>query len=241
MSEELVLSNLTINGRPIGLFDTTPAPIPSVPSDMDFIYFAKDFDGSKITNVAPNSTFGDYLQSGTLTKNGSGSSCYLSKGTSNSYLYKDLTTAQLDNIKALNNTYSFFIRMMQDTSTTVGGVMSCRLNGGYVYMIRCNNKQLQIHTSSGNNLGANFSMATDRVYKVVINNSSFKAFNLDTSATYSLTYAYGRDMGSTMTSFHAGYSGELALDKFFAFAGIPRATTSEEDEIIKTALMNQSI
>lgn len=26
MSEELLLSNLTINGRPIGLFDTTPAP-----------------------------------------------------------------------------------------------------------------------------------------------------------------------------------------------------------------------
>ena len=39
-----------------------PTPTPSVPSDMDFIYFAKDFDGSKITNVAPNSTFGDYLQ-----------------------------------------------------------------------------------------------------------------------------------------------------------------------------------
>ena len=131
--------------------------------------------------------------------------------------------------------------MMQDVSYGTGGIMSCRLNGGYVYMIRCVNQQLQIHTSSGNNLGANFSMATDRVYKVVINNSSFQAFNLDTSATYSLTYTYGREMGSTMTSFHAGYSGELALDKFYAFAGIPRATTSEEDELIKTALMNQSI
>lgn len=241
MSEELVLSNITINGRPIGLFDTTPTPTPSLPSDMDFIYFAKDFDGSKIPNVAPNSTFGDYLQSGTLTKNGSGLSCYLSKGTSNSYLYKDLTSTQLDNIKALNNTYSFFIRMMQDTSYDIGGVMSCRLNGGYIYMIRCNNKQLQIHTSSGTDLGSNFSMAIDRVYKVVINNSSFQAFNLDTSDTYSLTYTGGRQMGNTMTSFHAGYSGELGLDKFYAFAGIPRTTTAEEDVLIKTALMNQSI
>lgn len=231
-----------VNGNlaAIGYVPPEPPP-PSVPSDMDFIYLANDFDGSKITNVAPNSTFGDYLQSGTLVKNGSGSSCYLSKGTSYSYLYKDLTTTQLDNIKALNNTYSFFIRMMQDTSTSVGGVMSCRLNGGYIYMIRCNNQQLQIHTSSGTNLGSNFSMATDRVYKVVINDSSFQAFNLDTSATYSLTYTGGRQMGNIMTSFHAGYSGELALDKFYAFAGIPRETTAEEDEIIKTVLMNQSL
>ena len=156
-------------------------------------------------------------------------------------MYKDLTTTQLDNIKALNNTYSFFIRMMQDTSSEIGGVMSCRLNGGYIYMIRCSNKQLQIHTNGGTNLGSNFSMAIDRVYKVVINNSSFQAFNLDTSDTYSLTYIGVRQMGNTMTSFHAGYSGEFALDKFYAFAGIPRATTAEEDVLIKTALMNQSI
>lgn len=216
-------------------------PTPTVPSDMDFIYFANDFDGSKIVNAAPNSTFGDYLESGTLTKNGSGSSCYLSKGNSNSYLYKDLTTAQLNNIKAVNNTYSFFIRMMQDTSSSIGGVMSCRLNGGYIYMLRCNNQQLQIHTTTGTDLGSNFSMAIDRVYKVVVNNSSFQAFNLNTSATYSLTFTGGREMGSTMTSFHAGYSGEMGLDKFYAFAGIPRATTAEEDEIIKTVMMNQSL
>lgn len=242
---------IMLNNRPLYVGNIRPLvidggsepipPTPSVPSDMDFIYFANDFDGVKIPNVAPNSTFGDYLQSGTLTKNGSGSSCYLSKGTSNSYLYKDLTTTQLDNIKALNNTYSFFIRMMQDTSYSIGGVMSCRLNGGYIYMIRCNAQQLQIHTSRGNDLGSNFSMTNDRVYKVVINNSSFQAFNLDTSATYSLTYTDGRQMGNTMTSFHAGYSGEMALDKFYAFAGIPRATTAEEDKLIKTALMNQSL
>ena len=81
---------IRLNGNLAGEIIIPPEPpAPSVPSDMDFIYLANDFDGSKITNVAPNSTFGDYLQSGTLVKNGSGSSCYLSKGTSNSYLYKD--------------------------------------------------------------------------------------------------------------------------------------------------------
>jgi len=230
---------LRVNNKLAGEIVIPPAP--SVPSDMDFIYFANDFDGSKIPNSAPNSTFGDYLQSGTLIKNGSGSSCYLSKSGSNDYLYKDLTTTELDNIKALNNTYTFFIRMMQDTSYGVGGIMSCRSNGGYIYMIRCNNQQIQIHTSGGNDCGSNFSLATDRVYKVVINDSSFQAFNLDTSATYSLSYTGGRQMGTRMTTFSAGYSGEYNLDKFYAFAGIPRATTTEEDESIKTALMNQSI
>lgn len=108
-------------------------------------------------------------------------------------------------------------------------------------MIRCDSQQLQIHTSSGRNLGSDFSLATDIVYKVVINGSSFKAYNLDTSATYSLNYSTNRSMGTRMTTFSAGYSGETSLDKFYAFAGIPRATTAEEDESIKTALMNQSL
>lgn len=233
---------IRLNGSLVGEVIIPPEPpAPSVPSDMDFIYFANDFDGTKIPNVAPNSTFGDYLQSGTLVKNGSGSSCYLSKSGSNDYLYKDLTSTELDNIKAINNTYTFFIRMMQDVTYGTGGIMSCRSNGGYIYMIRCESQQLQIHTSSGHNCGSDFSLATDRVYKVVINGSSFKAYNLDTSATYSLNYSTNRSMGTRMTTFNAGYSGEFSLDKFYAFAGIPRATTAEEDEIIKTVLMNQSL
>lgn len=232
---------IRLNGNLAGEVIIPPEPpAPSVPSDMDFIYFANDFDGTKITNVAPNSTFGDYLQYGTLIKNGSGNSCYLSKSGSD-YLYKDLTTAELDNIKAINSTYTFFIRMMQDTSTSTGGIMSCRYNGGYIYMIRCNNKQLQIHTSSGTTLGSNFSLATDRVYKVQINGDTFYAKNLDTNDDYSLTYTGGRQMGTRMTTFTAWNGNENNLDKFYAFAGIPRATTVEEDEIIKTALMNQSL
>ena len=241
----IMLNNrpVIVNNRPLiyGEVPEPTPPTPSVPIDMDFIYFANDFDGTKITNVAPNSTFGDYLQSGTLTKNGSGSTCYISKSSSNDYLYKDLTSTELDNIKAINNTYTFFIRMMQDVTSGTGGIMSCRSNGGYIYMIRCDSKQLQIHTSRGINLGSNFSLSTDRVYKVQISGSTFYAKNLDTNADYTLTYSTNRSMGTRMTTFNAGYSGEFSLDKFYSFAGIPRATTSEEDEIIKTALMNQSI
>lgn len=220
-----------------------PGPTPSFPSDMDFVYLANNFDGAKIPNIVPNSTFGDYLQYGTLVKNGSGSSCYLTKSSSssNDYLYKELTTTELNNIKAVNNTYTFFIRMMQDVTSGVGGIMSCRLNGGYIYMIRCNNQQIQIHTSGGTNLGSDFSLAVDRVYKVQISGSTFYAKNLDTNVDYTLTNSSSRFMGTTMTTFSAGYSGELSLDKFYAFAGIPRATTTEEDEQIKNYLLSQGV
>lgn len=224
------------------ILDVVP---PSLPSDMDFIYQAKDFDGTKIPNKAPNSTFGDYLEYGTLTLNGTGSSAYLTNGLSdNNYLYKDLTTTELDNIKAVNNTYTFFIRILQETSN-MGGIMSTRINENntYIYMIRANNQQLQIHTTTGNDCGSNFSLATDRVYKVVINGSTFKAYNLDNNAEYSLTYSTIRQMGNRMLTFNAysaGAYGESNLSRFYAMAGIPRATTTEEDALIKQTLINQS-
>ena len=106
-------------------------PTPTFPSDMDFIYLANDFDGTKIPNIVPNSTFGDYLQYGTLVKNGSGSSCYLSKysSSSNDGLYKELTTTELANIQAVNSTYTFFIRMMQDVSSGVGSGLTPQIKG----------------------------------------------------------------------------------------------------------------
>lgn len=220
-------------------------PTPPIPSDMDFIYQAKDFDGTKILNKASDSDFGDYLGVGTLTVNGSGASCYLSNGVSDrNYLQNSLSSENALKIQGVNNVYTFFIRMMQDTSTGTGGIMSMRSsNGGYIYMIRCSDKQLQIHTISGYNLGSDFSLATDSVYKVVINGASFYAKNLDTAAEYNLTYSTNRQMGTVMRTFDAydiGHS-EAYLDRFYAFAGIARATTVEEDTIIKNILMNQSM
>lgn len=230
----------------VGYEPPAPEPVVIVPSDMDFIYFASSFDGSKIPNSAPNSTFGDYLKQGTLTLNGSGASAYLTNGLSDSnYLYKDLTTTELNNIKAVNNTYTFFIRVMQEQQG-LGGIMSTRINESntYIYMIRAEYAQLQLHTTTGYNLGSDFSLAADRVYKVVINGSSFKAYNLDNNADYSLTYSTNRQMASRMMTFNAysaGAYGESKLSRFYALAGIPRATTAEEDANIKYALMNQTI
>lgn len=231
---------IRING---GLCEYHEPPAPPIPSDMDFVYLAKDFDGRKIPNKAVNSTFGDYIKYGTLTVNNSGASCYLSNGGSDSnYLMNILSPENVTKIQGVNNVYTFFIRMMQDTSTYTGGIMSTRLDsGGYNYMIRCASNQLQIHTTSGINLGSDFSLAVDRVYKVVINGASFYAKNLDTNAEYNRTASNSRSMGSKMTSFNAGYRGESYLDRFYAFAGIARATTAEEDAIIKDVLMNQSI
>lgn len=230
---------IRING---GLCEYHEPPSPPIPSDMDFVYLAKDFDGTKIPNKAVNSTFGDYIQYGTLTVNNSGASCYLSNGGSdNNYLMNILSSENATKIQGVNNVYTFFIRMMQDVSTYTGGIMSTRKDGGYNYMIRCESKQLQIHTSGGTNLGSDFSLAVDRVYKVIVNGRNFSAKNLDTNVEYNLTSNTGRSMGNNMTSFSAGFSGECYLDRFYAFAGIARATTVEEDAAIKDVLMNQSI
>lgn len=231
---------IRING---GLCEYHEPPAPPIPSDMDFVYLAKDFDGSKIPNKAVNSTFGDYIQYGTLTVNNSGASCYLSNNYSdNNYLMNILSSENATKIQGVNNVYTFFIRMMQDSTVYTGGIMSTRLEfGGYNYMIRCESNQLQIHTNSGTNLGSDFSLAVDRVYKVVVNGINFSAKNLDTNAEYNLTTNTSRDMGKYMTSFNAGYSRESYLDRFYAFAGIARATTAEEDAAIKDVLMNQSI
>lgn len=217
----------------------------SIPHDMDFIYQAKDLDGSKIPNKVPNSTFGDYLVSGTLTSNGSGANTYLENmNKGNNFLYKDLTTDQLNKMKAINSTYTYFIRCVQLTSDTgMGGILSWRYNGGlndtYIYMIRAYKQQLQIHTDTGNQCGSSFLLTTDRIYKVIVSGSSFMAYNLDDNAKYSLTYSTNRKMGSQMRTFWAG-NDEYNLTRFYALAGIPRATTVSEDAIIKQVLMNQS-
>ena len=216
-------------------------PLPPFPTDMDFIYLAKDFDGTKITNKAINSTFGDYIANGTLTINGSGSTCYLTNDLNDSnYLYKQLTNDELNKIKAIDTTYTWFIRVYNGNNG-VGGIVSTRMSGGYNYMIRSNGTQLQIHTSRGNDCGSDFLLNVDRVYKVIIQGSSFQAKNLDTNAVYNLTYSTTRSMGNFMTTFNAGFNGESKLYRFYGLAGIARATTEDEDTAIKNILMNQGL
>ena len=229
---------LTSFGEPV-----PPPPAPAIPSDMDFVYCARNFDGTKIVNAVQGSTFGDYLENGTLTVNGSGASCYLSNGLSSSnYLYKDLSEAQLNAIKAESGTYTFFIRMMQTGSySTCGGIMSTRMNGGYVYMLRCENNQIQFHDRSGHNLGADFMMNVDRVYKLQVSGAYFYGKNLDTDATTAISFGTSRSMGYKMTTFNAGFGIEMYLDRFYGFAGIARATTEEEDTQIKNYLMSQGL
>jgi hypothetical protein len=232
---------IRVNGNlaTVGYVPPEP-PTPSVPSDMDFIYLANDFDGSQIPNKATGSNaFGPYLQMGTLTKNGSGSNCYLSNGLSSSnYLYYDLTTAQRDAMYGNNdNTYTFFIRAYNRSSGT-GGLFSWRANGGYQYMIRSSGQYLQLHTSYGAN--TSFSLDSDQVYKVYVDDSTLRAVKLSTGEITGVAIST-KSMGTRMTSFWAGYGSEAYMDRIYSLAGIPRATTAEEDEIIKTALLNQSL
>ena len=221
--------------------------IPSViPTDLDFIYLAKDFDGAKIPNKAINPTFGDYLQAGTLTKNGTGSECYLSNaGSQNNYLYVDLTSAQVTSIKALaGTTYTWFIRVAN--SSGLGGIVSTRNNedSNYVYMIRSNDSQLQVHDSTGRNLGSNFTLGSENVFKVRISGTSYYAKNLTTGSEWSQTNSTTKAMGTRLKTFYAGAGTggqEAKLASFYAMAGIPRDTTAEEDEIMKNCLLGQSI
>lgn len=237
---------IRING---GLCEYHEPPAPPIPSDMDFIYLANDFDGSQIPNKATGTNaFGPYLTEGTITKNDSGANCYLSNGfNSNNRLYYNLTNEQLDKMKPTNegDTYTFFIRAYQDVSRSTSGILSWRTTG-YIYMIRCSSGQLQLHTTGGYNLGSDFLLTSDKVYKVIatkINGTcSISAKNLNTDVV-SGSYTYNPTMNNKMVSFtgYATSGGESNTDAIYALAGIPRATTAEEDEIIKDVLMNQSL
>lgn len=212
----------------------------NIPLDLDFLYQAKDFDGTKIPNKAINPVFGDYLQAGTLTKNGTGSDCYLSNANSqNNYLYVDLTSAQVTAIKALaGTTYTWFIRVANSSGT--GGIVSTRNNdSNHVYMIRSNGSQLQVHDSTGRDLGSNFTLTSGNVFKVRISGTSYYAKNLTTGSEWSQTNSTGKAMGTRLKSFYAGAYRECNLAAFYAMAGIPRDTTSEEDEMMKNCLLNQ--
>lgn len=225
-----------------GLAEWHEPPAPELPNDMDFVFLARNFDGTKIPNAVNGYGPANYLANGTLTVNGSGSSCYLTNGYSDSnYLYATIDSSQLEAMKANNGTYTYFIRVMSESNTSVGGILSWRMNSGYIYMIRSNQGQLQIHTSSGNNLGNNFLLTTDRVYKVQISGNNYYAENLDTGDTWSTSNSSNKTMGTKMTTFHAGYSGESYLQRFYAVAGIGRATTAVEDAQIKNYLMNQGL
>lgn len=225
------------------IVDYVEPPAPLYPSDMDFIYLANNFDGSQIPNVITTSDMGPYLKAGTITKNGSGSSCYLSSSKSASDdLYINLTSDRLNAMKAANGTYTFFFRVINTTSG-IGGIFTWRNNddSNYIYMIRSNGNQLQLHFSSGIDLGTtNFSLATDNVYKVSVSGNNYMAKNLTSGYTWTTTNTSIKAMGTRMHTFYAGADIETALDRFYACAGIARATTDEEDAAIKDILMNQS-
>lgn len=248
-----MINNVTINGRPIGIFvddvpPEPPTPVNPFPSDMDFMYLANDFDGTQIPNKATGTNaFGPYLEDGTITKNGSGSDCYLSNGFGDNRLYINLTNDQLYKMYPYNNgdTYTFFVRAYQNTSRGTSGLITWRTIG-YIYMIRCDSGQLQLHTTTGNNLGSNFLLTSDKVYKVIAtkNNGtcSISAKNLNTGDVSS-SYTYSPNMNNKMSSFTGYNSGsdESATDAIYALAGIPRATTAEEDEQIKNYMLSQGV
>lgn len=230
------------NGSLVRGEETVPPEPGSLPSDMDFVYLATNFDGTKIVNAAPNSTFGDYLAMGTVSKSGTGASCDLyTDNTDGNYLYRNLTSAQLDAMKAINGTYTYFVRMVANAGG-VGGVVSFRQeSGGYNYMIRCNDGQLQLHTYYGQDLGEDFEMddLNPPVFKVQVSGASFYAKNMRSGVTAAYEFSSDRDMGSIMTSISAGYSGENNIYSFYGLAGIARATTAEEDDAIAACLTTQ--
>ena len=216
----------------------------NIPLDLDFLYHAKDFDGSKIPNKAINPVFGDYLQAGTLTKNGTGSDCYLSNSDSvSNYLYVNLTQAQVTAMKALSGTtYTWFFRV--ENSSGTGAIMSTRNNDdtNIVNQIRCSGDHLIVNRSTSQLLElSNFKTLSTNVFKVVNSDTYLYAKNLVTGDDATSTTSSSKYMGSVMKSFFAGARGECHLSKFFSFAGIPRDTTAEEDEVMKNCLLNQSI
>lgn len=210
---------------------------PSIPSDMDFVYLANDFTSGGIPNKANNSDMGNYLVQGTVTKNGSGSNCYLSNGNSGSnYLYINLTTARLTAMKALSSYYTFFVRAYQ-SSSGLGALFCWRIldTNAYVYMIRCNNGKLQIHNTTGVDT---LTLSASKVFKVTVNGSNAVVSDME-GTTQTASVSSSRNMGSRMTSFYAGTGSEAVLNRLYGVAGIARQTTAYEDTVIRDLLLSQ--
>lgn len=243
--------NLTRNGA--YAYRKIDFPTPPVLDILHFIYCANDFDGTKIPNKATNSDVGDYLMYGSLDKNGTGGDCYISPSSYGAYLYVGLTEAQRDLMRANDSTYTFFVRVQN--SSSLGGILSWRSMKGsygpgnnYNYMIRANSGKLQIHFNGGNDLGNNFTLESDAVFKIVVNGQNFYAKNFKNNAEWTGIDSQQKGMDTYMFSIAANCSnpGEITgseynLGKFFGVAGIARATTDEEDEAIKTYLMTQGV
>lgn len=221
---------------------------PAIPEDTLFIYLADDFDGSKIPNkVTAGTDMGPYLANGTLNKNGTGANCYLSQGSSYSHLYIENSIATRNLMRADNSPFTYFFRVVTRTGGT-GGIICwrCNINSGpgnnYCYMIRCDENQVNIHTDQWNELGEDFSLTSDNVYKIVVNGFDYYGKNLTTNATTSFHDVSTKGMSTKMISIAATeYGDEADLNEFYGIAGVARETTSEEDELMKNILMNQSI
>lgn len=226
------------------------SPVLPFPSDMHFVYIANDYDGDKIPNLATNSTLGSFNRyaSGTLTKTGSGSNCYITNGNNRyNYLYVEMSAEDLDLMKATSNTYTYYFRYVYNSSDT-GGILCWRASSpsygggdGYVYMFRCSGAKIQFHTTSGTDTG--LYLTSDTVYKATVNGNNVNIIDLnDSSKSWSYSGSFSRTMNRMMTTFWAGYSSEYAPNaQFYGAAGIARATTAEEDNQIKTFLMTQGV
>ena len=212
------------------------------PRDMDFIYLANDYNGTNIPNRATNTDMGSYNKNGTITKNGSGSDCYLSNGlVYSNFLYIDITSARLNAMKASNSTYTYFVRVYAP-SNGIGGIICFRnTDDNYKYMIRCNSNKIQVGPSGDKTLTLN----PNKVFKITINDANAVVNDLDGN-TQTVNITTTRVMGTRMTSFLAGvnnyaYRNEGKLDRFYGIAGIARSTTSLEDAKIRAFLLSQGV
>lgn len=210
---------------------------PTIPSDMDFVYLANDFASGGIPNKINGSDMGNYLAAGTITKNGSGSNCYLSNGNSiSNYLYIDLTATRLNAMQATSSYYTFFVRAYQ-SSSGLGALFCWRIlnENAYNYMIRCHDGLLQVHGTTGVDV---LSMSESKVFKIVVNGSNITASDMEGS-TQTVAIESSRNMSTRMTSFFAGTGSEAVLDRLYGVAGIARQTTAYEDSVIRDLLLTQ--
>lgn len=210
---------------------------PAIPADMDFMYLANDFASGGIPNRAANSDMGNFLVAGSITKNGTGSNCYLSNSNLvSNYLYIDLTTARLNAMQASGSYYTFFVRAFQ-SSSGVGALFSWRILSGsaYIYMLRCNSGKIQVHGTSGVDT---LNLSASKVFKVTVNGANVTVSDMEGS-TQTVSIGSSRNMGTRMTTFYAGTGNEAYLDRLYGVAGIARQTTANEDAVIRDLLLTQ--
>lgn len=219
-----------------------------LPEDSAFLFLADDYDSvnKKIVNrVEDSEIFGELIGNGTLYRDYWGQYCYLRNTGNSNFLYRTLTTDELNLCKANTegSCFTYIIKASANTSG-MGGLLSFR-NGSsssnMTYMLRVDNGMIGVNfapVSGSTNYQKTIQFIDENTYSFVIKPTSITVTNLDTNESMTIETGTNRVMSSQMRLMNAGYNNENAVTKFFGCYGAFRELNENEIQLVYNYIKN---